>query len=490
MAPTLGQDIVVSATRVPIRILESPVSIERLGHNEVLETPAVSFYDALTHLKGVDAVNSSLTFTTLGTRGFNGSGNTRMNQLTDGMDNQAPGLNFSVANIVGLTELDVENVELLPGASSALYGSGGMNGTVLINSKDPFVYQGLSLEIKQGVNHISDPSGPAAPYYDWDLRFAHAFNNRFAFKVAAQYIKAQDWHAYDSSNYSLLAGQPIPGGRALSSYDGVNVYGDEVNFNVNQIVRQMFPAYAPLLPPGQDSIVSRTGYSEKNLVDYNTYNLKLDAVLAYKITNTTEASLTGYWGEASTVYSGSDRYELKNVKIGQYKAEVKGRHFYVRGYTTQENSGDAYNVTVMAQLIDESWAPTQTVWAPNYIQNYLGALAGGMPYPQAQAYARAKADSGRLLPGSPGFQQAFNALLGKPIPFGAQFVDRTNLYVAEGMYDFADDIKWADVTVGRELQRVMCSIPKGPCLPIRRGALGSAKRAHLRKSKRVFWGTC
>ena len=451
IAPTLGQEVVVSATRVPQRIMESPVSIERLGHTDILETPAASFYDALGHLNGVDVVNSSLTFASLGTRGFNSSGNVRMNQLTDGMDNQAPGLNFSVANIVGLTELDVDNVELLPGASSALYGSGGMNGTVLITSKDPFKYQGFSAQIKQGVNHLGDPGTNAQPYYDWQARWAQAFNNRFAFKLSGEYLSAEDWHASNYSNYSQQAGQAIPGDRSLSSYNGINTYGDEINFNVNQAMRAA--GYGPLIPAGQDSIVSRTGYQEKNLVDYKTYNLKLDAVLAYKLTNTTEASLTAYFGEANTVYTGSDRYDLKNVKIGQYKAEVKGRHFYVRAYTTQENSGDSYNATVMAQLINESWSPTASQWAPTYIQNYVTALAGGLPYAQAQALARDSADKNRLLPGTPGFQQAFNALKSRPIPEGALFVDRTDLYEAEGMYDFSDQIKWADITVGASYKR-------------------------------------
>ena len=121
-ASTLGKEVVVSATRGAIRSLESPVSIERIGATEAHEVPAPSFYDAIANLKGVDMVTSSLLFKTPGTRGFMGSGNTRMNQFVDGMDNQAPGLNFSVGNIVGLSELDIDNVELLPGASSALYG--------------------------------------------------------------------------------------------------------------------------------------------------------------------------------------------------------------------------------------------------------------------------------------------------------------------------------------------------------------------------------
>jgi len=135
---TLGDEVVVAASRVPERILESPVSIERISAAAIRNTPQLNYYDMLTNLKGVDVVTASLTFRSVGTRGFNSSGNTRLNQIVDGMDNQAPGLNFAVGSVLGLSELDVENMELLPGASSALYGPGGMNGTVLINSKNPF----------------------------------------------------------------------------------------------------------------------------------------------------------------------------------------------------------------------------------------------------------------------------------------------------------------------------------------------------------------
>jgi outer membrane receptor protein involved in Fe transport len=38
------------------------------------------------------------------------------------MDNSSPLLNF-VGNLIGVSEIDVQSVELLPGASSALYGA-------------------------------------------------------------------------------------------------------------------------------------------------------------------------------------------------------------------------------------------------------------------------------------------------------------------------------------------------------------------------------
>src|SRR5450432_2608070 len=348
-ASVIGTEVVVSATRSQIRSLESPVSIERLGSAAIREVPAPSFYDAIANLKGVDVVTSSILFKTMNTRGFNGSGNVRMNQLVDGMDNQAPGLNFSVGNIVGLNELDVDNVELLPGASSALYGSGGMTGTILMTSKDPFKSQGLSAIIKQGVNHISDPSMSAAPFYDWMLRYAQAFN-KFAFRVSAEYLQARDWAGSDYRNFSPFQGQPVAGNRTLPDYNGVNVYGDEnpyfnvhdqvlaaANASTNPIQKAQLTALANATPI--NSNVTRTGYNENTLTDYKAYNFKASAGFFYKITDNTTVSLSGNFGLTNTIYTGTDRYNLQEVKIGQYKAEITGKHFYFRAYTTQEDAG-------------------------------------------------------------------------------------------------------------------------------------------------------
>ncbi|WP_449438908.1 TonB-dependent receptor plug domain-containing protein [Pedobacter steynii] len=85
-----------------------------MGPAVLKELSAPSFYDALTNMKGVEISAQSLTFKSINTRGFNSNGNTRFNQLVDGMDNQAPGLNFSVGNIIGISDLDLDNVELLP----------------------------------------------------------------------------------------------------------------------------------------------------------------------------------------------------------------------------------------------------------------------------------------------------------------------------------------------------------------------------------------
>jgi outer membrane receptor protein involved in Fe transport len=232
----LGQEVVVSASRTPERILESPVTVERLGAAQLKEVAAPSFYDAIQNIKGVEMSTQSLTFRSYNTRGFNANGNTRFNQLIDGMDNQAPGLNFSVGNIVGITELDVDNVELLPGASSALYGAGGISGTLLMTSKDPFKYQGASFQYKTGINHVNDDNSSTQPFNQLDVRMAKSWNNKFGVKFAFSFLQAKDWFGTNYSNYDRVTNAPKAGNRQSDpNYDGVNVYGDEVSQNMRAV---------------------------------------------------------------------------------------------------------------------------------------------------------------------------------------------------------------------------------------------------------------
>jgi outer membrane receptor protein involved in Fe transport len=547
----LAQDVVVSASRMPERILESPVTIERVSLATIRNAPSPSYYDLVGNLKGVDVTTSSFAFKTPSTRGFNGSGNLRFNQLVDGMDNQAPALNFSIGSIIGLTELDVESMELLAGASSALYGSGGMNGTLLISSKDPFKYQGLSMQVKQGVNHLGDPQRSAAPYYDYSLRFAKKLSEKFAFKIGAQYIKVQDWQASDERN--LLRNNIISSIKAGSrqtdpNYNGVNVFGDEASASMDALalaVREVvkgapggaagvggvdamvaggatpqqiaaffgsnpatspFVQYLPFLIPtspapnntyrgtfgGQS--VSRTGYEERHVVDYGSYNARFSAGMNYKITSDLEASFLGYYGVGTSVYTGADRYSLKNLKMGQYKLELKSKNWFLRGYTTQENSGDAYTATTAALFINNSWKPNVT-WFQQYAGVYgaarLGILPGGggalFPDAQAHATARTVAETGRLIPGTPEYQAAFEKAKSTNIgEGGAKFSDKSSMYHYEGQYNFSDKVKFAEVLLGASFRRYSLN-SKGTIFADTTGPIGiNEYGSYLQVQKRLL----
>ena len=153
----LGQEVVVSASRVPESILKSPVTIEKLSNLQIQQNSAENFYNGLHQLKGIDINVHSLMFRYPNSRGFTGEANIRMNQIVDGVENIPPGLSFSAGNIFGVSQLDINSLELLVGASSALYGPGGMNGTLLMTSKDPYEYQGLSLSLQGGIMNLAAP---------------------------------------------------------------------------------------------------------------------------------------------------------------------------------------------------------------------------------------------------------------------------------------------------------------------------------------------
>ena len=514
----LGSEVVVAASRVAERILESPVSIERISNSTIKNTPASNYYDIIGTLKGVDVIAASLTFKSVGTRGFNVSGNTRLNQLIDGMDNQAPGLNFSVGSVIGLTELDVDNIELLPGASSALYGAGGMNGTVLINSKNPFKYQGLSFQVKQGIKDVDNYQRPLSPYKDWTVRWAQKVNDRFAYKFSAQFIEAQDWLGTDATNYSRSTGTPngqtIAGTRDSDpNYDGVNFYGDETTTSLssvygsvkNGIIGSLTAAYAPYGPlagqyanaafnqlygavglfpnlAGYTSFlksqnaalapyapflygnakgyftgdVSRTGYAEKDIIDPSTLNVKMTGSLNYKLTDNTEASFSFYNGTGNTVYTGSDRYALKELRMGQYKFEIKSKDWFVRAYTTREDAGASYNATIAARYFNEAWMPS-TTWFPTYMTALTNYRDAGLPAASAVVAARAIADANRPT-GNIRLNPLFQNIVRTPISQGGgMFLDKSNLNVFEGQYNLTNalglDKMGADLLVGAAMKQ-------------------------------------
>lgn len=519
-----ADEIVISASRVEESVLKSPVSIERLGAMGIRTTPQPSFYDALQNLKGVEMNTQSLTFRSVSTRGFGANGNTRVVQLVDGMDNQAPGLNFAVGNVVGLSELDVESVELLPGAASALYGPNAINGLLLMNSKSPFTYQGVSAYVKTGMMSASNRNQPHTAFYDVAVRFAKAVNDRFAFKVNAAYMTGTDWHATDYRDQSFLNGATLQNNdnniRNNPRYDGVNRHGD-VNINLydalyangmpgdgsdgsSAALGAIMTSQIPVGTPGVGGMTlpqvmagsnplaqvaaarqifaglvpeyyqNAPGFAEPELTDYPVNSLKLNASLHYRLTDKMEGILQANWGKGSAVYTAADRYNIQNFTLGQYKLELRGDNFFVRGYTTRENSGDAHALGVLGSLISQRYlreaipvgagAFLQQAY-PQYIGAFLPAYFGAGASANQDAAVQAglnaanahlaanneawmaagmgpalSAVDAKYLPGGTAFDETIADIRTRAIPHGANFLDRTNLYHFEAMYNFKNEI--------------------------------------------------
>ncbi len=438
-------EVVISASRTPERIFESPVTVERFGLKEIRNTASVDFYDGLENLKGVDVNTNSLTFKAVNTRGFATFANTRFMQLVDGMDNSTPALNFPIGNLVGMIETDVKSVELLPGASSALYGANAFNGVLFMTSKNPFDHHGISGYVKRGITS-QEASGDNA-YTDFGIRMAHKFSDKFAAKVNFGYLKGTDWAATSEVDKTTVGGT-----RADLNYDGINVYGDEVSTDINGVAITLeglgiLPTGANALVPSV--VVSRTGYNENKLTDYNAESIKADWGLYFRPwENDFEISYQGKIGTGTTIYQGTNRYNIDGFTQTQHKLEVKNDNFFARGYVVADKAGDSYDMVFTGININRTWKDDNT-WFGEYTGTYVQATLGGATNEQAHAAARAQAESGRYLPGSPEFKTAFDRIIKDPdLATGSQFKDASKYYHADANYNFSHLVDFADIQVG------------------------------------------
>ena len=440
-------EIVVSASRTPERVIESPVTIERMGIQEIRNTTAPTFYDGLENLKEVHFNTSSISFKSINTRGFASVANTRFMQLVDGMDNSSPALNFVLGNLIGVSDIDVANVELLPGASSALYGANAFNGILFMNSKSPFTNEGISTYFKYGQTN-QDAAG-TNDYVDFGLRAAKAFTKHFAMKANFTFTRATEWIAADQRS---MTGGSI-GHANNQNYDGLNLYGDEVTTFISNV--------------GQ---VSRTGYREQDLTDNKVKNIKGDFSFHFKPwANDTEIIAQYKVGLGSTIYQGANRYALKDFIMQQGKIEVKGKNFFARVYATTEDAGNSYDMRFAAWNVNRA-AKSDTEWFTNYATAYQlsGAVMGTnatesaaiarnyadynklpaalVPLPQ---FATAPTGKPRFEPGSAQFNQALAKVVANPdLTQGAKFIDQSKLYHSDVNYNFKDMVDFAEIQVG------------------------------------------
>ena len=445
----LGQEVVVSASRVEESILESPVTVEKIGILGIQQSTAPSFFESISNLKGVTTTTGSLTFNAVNTRGFATVANTRFVTLVDGMDIAAPLLNFPTGNLVGISELDVESVELVPGAASALYGPNAFNGILFMNSKSPFDYQGLSAQAKYGVT--SSEAAGSDPLYNFSLRYAKAFNDKFAFKVNFAIFDAKDWVGNDYTHDRVTPGNQ-PG---ASNFDGMNLYGDET------AIRLDLGAINPGLAPYGTLDIRRTGIKEEHLFDNrDAKSIKADVSLNYKINDKIEAIYNFRYGAGSSVYQGAAKYALRGFDQQFHKFEIKGDNFFVRAYRTKTNAGDSYHLDAMGGLVNERFSPSATEWVPTYIQSYVLAMQGYIPNvpggtpDAAHAAARSIADANLPQPGTAAFQKEVDFIRTNFFQSGgAAFKDASTMSHFEGNYNFVNQIDWAEVQIGANFRR-------------------------------------
>jgi iron complex outermembrane recepter protein len=497
-ASVMMEDVVIRGQRIDDKQKAAPLTIENLDAIAIKETAAVSFYNGLGNLKGVDMTTASLGFTIINMRGFNSTSPVRSLQIIDGVDNQAPGLNFSLGNFLGSSDLDVLKVDLVQGASSAFFGPNAFNGVISMETKNPFIQRGLSASVKYGSRNLTEGA----------IRWADAFKNKdghlaHALKINLFYLQADDWEA---ENYD-----PVDGTTSLKSnpggYDAVNTYGDEY-FSLNDLSD---PSNLSQSTAGL-GVFHRTGYNEIDLVDYDTRNLK--AGIAYHIRTqpskgyeSPELIFASNYGTGTTVYQGDNRFSLRGIQFFQNRVEFRKRgKYFIRAYATNEDAGRSYDPYFTALRLQE-YSKTDETWGLNYADYWASEIylkkmkQADPPYPQnviflpgppfvqfdtASSYQWLRENQDNLfgwhqlaaqyanqedpqlmdetepflMPGTQRFQEVFDDITSrKSTEGGTRFFDKSALYHVHGERRFAP--KWTDELVVGGNMRLYTPVSEG-----------------------------
>ncbi len=511
------KEVEIRDSRISEKQKQAPLTIETMDAIAIKETPAANFYEGLAHLKGVDLTSASIGFKIINTRGFNSTSPVRSLQLIDGVDNQSPGLNFSLGNFLGASELDVQRVDLVVGASGAYYGPNAFNGVINMVTKTPWQFPGLSASVKVGERNL----------FEGAVRFAQVFKNtkgdeKFAYKFNMFHMRAYDWEA---TNDDVTSQSPV-GKSNAGSYDAVNTYGDED-------VSQYFYTAPSSVPTVGRGYYLREGYMEKDLVDYNTRNTKLNASFHYKITKDIEAIYATNYSTGTTVYQGDNRFSLKDIQFYQNRIEIKKENkFFIRAYVTNEDAGntyDAYNTAIVMQnksKSDEAWGKDYNNGLSGLLDPYLQSwyarnFSGGLQLKNIPAannqrlnfienywrtelndsliyfheLAREKASGqpsstggnyARLAPGTYGFDTAFESAKSTyNTQGGSRIYDKSALYHLAGEYKFS--ISSFDFTSGGNF-RLYAPDSRGTIFSDTNGTVIRNKEggAYLGVEKKVF----
>ncbi|MDC0561493.1 TonB-dependent receptor [Bacteroidia bacterium] len=464
---------VVKASRITEKQKEAPLTVESIGIKAIKDAPAASFYESLGNLKGVDVTAASLGFRVVNTRGFNSTSPVRSLQLIDGVDNQSPGLNFSLGNFLGASDIDIQRVNVIAGASSAFYGPNAFNGVISMETKSPFLFPGILAEIKVGERQMGQVQFRIADYFSNENG-----EQKFGYKLTASYMQANDWEA---ENYQPTEDSDFdetnPGG-----YDAVNRYGDE-NYDdrLNPTGHLDYPGLGAFY---------RTGYREVDLVDYSTDNIKLNTALFYKINKETELEYAFNFSGGSTVYQGDNRYKLENIRFWQNKIELRNKgKYFLRAYSTNEDAGDTYDIVATGFELNNR-AIDNNQWFTSYANRWRQPYSAGHKVKKLSGYPtyspavhdnifnwidnflnpflaqhqdsinawhediRALNDksgggiySPRFLPGTAEFDSVFqNITTSLFTENGTRFFDQSALYHAQGEYIFTPS--FGKITVG------------------------------------------
>src|SRR5262245_33225803 len=175
-AGSVAEEVVVTASRNPEKLLDAPVTVESVNETQIATTGGSSYLSALSGVKGIDFSNTGINEQRISARGFTTQFNSRMLSMVDGRIAALPGHGLPQNNLLPATTLDMRAIEVVVGPASALYGPNAHDGVINVATKSPWDESGVSASLRGGSQNLADGA----------LRLAGTVTDHVGWKVNGQ----------------------------------------------------------------------------------------------------------------------------------------------------------------------------------------------------------------------------------------------------------------------------------------------------------------
>ena len=177
------EQVSVTASRRREKVLEAPASVALVGDSEIKDRVAPSVTEHLKSVRAVDVVTAGLGASYVVVRGFNNVFSGSLLSLVDNRIASVPSLRVNSYSFIPTISEDIEQIEIVSGPGSALYGPNSANGVMHIVTRSPFTSQGTTVSIGGGERSILMGS----------LRHAGVVNETIGYKFSGNYFRGNDW---------------------------------------------------------------------------------------------------------------------------------------------------------------------------------------------------------------------------------------------------------------------------------------------------------
>ena len=293
------EEVVVSGSKKPEKITESPATIETIFSREILEyagNPA----ELIARQKGIDYFRAGIATPAFNIRGFNSNFNSKNLQVTDGRFSTLIATGLPLGPLNTSIKEDIEQVEIILGPNSTLYGPNAHNGLLNTITKDPRTSAGTMITINPGVN------GDGNGFFSGRFRHAQVLSDKFAFKVVGEYTTATEFEFSDSV--------------FIDRVGAIDTLGNPI-------------------PDGQSE-----GYNELEL-DNGVDFLKAEAGLYFTPTKNLDIIFnTGYSNSNYLSPTNVGRNQIKDWMINYYQLRLSGKNWFAQAYYTISKTDSTYAI--------------------------------------------------------------------------------------------------------------------------------------------------